>query len=139
MAADSGGVGCPSAPGITAHVLVGYATPGTAVRCQSRQEQASLLLEAVNITPKQVVEKKTRRSTGNRTLKPDHQMDRNWLKGSTGDAFYTLCCAVGYNIKWLMKAIACLGLQGLLLGLDLLTRLRELERNIFKQTNQVPN
>ena len=44
-----------------------------------------------------------------------------------------LCCAVGYNIKWLMRAIARLGLRGLLLGLDLLMQLRELERNISKQ------
>jgi IS5 family transposase len=60
-------------------------------------------------------------------------MDRNWLKGSTGDALHTLCCAVGYNIKWLMRAIARLGLRGLLLCLDLLTQLRELDRNISKQ------
>lgn len=32
-----------------------------------------------------------------------------------------------------MRAIAHLGLQGLLLGLDLLTQLGELERNISKQ------
>ena len=50
-----------------------------------------------------------------------------------GDALHTLCCAVGYNIKWLMRAIARLGLRGLLLGLDLLMQLRELERNISKQ------
>jgi IS5 family transposase len=68
-----------------------------------------------------------------RHLKADHRMDRNWLKGSAGDALHTLCYAVGYNIKWLMRAIACLGLQGLLLGLDLLTQLGELERNISKQ------
>jgi hypothetical protein len=32
-----------------------------------------------------------------------------------------------------MRAIARLGLRGLLLGLDLLAQLRELDRNIFKQ------
>jgi hypothetical protein len=32
-----------------------------------------------------------------------------------------------------MRAIARLGLRGLLLGLDLLMQLRELERNIYKQ------
>jgi hypothetical protein len=66
-------------------------------------------------------------------LKADHRMERNWLKGSAGDALHTLCCAVGYNIKWLMRAISRLGLQVLLLGLDLLTQLGELERNISKQ------
>ena len=66
-------------------------------------------------------------------LKADHRMDRNWLKGSAGDALHALCCAVGYNIKWLMRAIARLGLQGFLLGLDLLRQLGELERNISKQ------
>ena len=66
-------------------------------------------------------------------LRADHRMDRNWLKGSAGDALHKLCCAVGYNIKWLMRAIARLGLQGFLLGLDLLTQLGELERNISKQ------
>jgi hypothetical protein len=50
-----------------------------------------------------------------------------------GDALHTLCCAVWYNIKWLMRAIARLGLRGLLLGLDLLTKLSELERNICKR------
>ena len=60
-------------------------------------------------------------------------MNRNWLKGSSGDALHTLCCAVGYNVKWLMRAIARLGLEGLLLGLKLLTQLRELESNISKQ------
>jgi hypothetical protein len=60
-------------------------------------------------------------------------MDRNWLKVSTGDALHTVCCAAGYNIKWLMRAIARLELRGLLLGRDLLTQLRELERNIIKQ------
>jgi IS5 family transposase len=66
-------------------------------------------------------------------LKADHRMDQNWLKGSACDALHTLCCAVGYNIKWLMRKIARLVLQDLLLGLDLLTQLGELERDIFKQ------
>ena len=132
-------------------------------------DQATILLEAVNVTPKQVVvdlgyrgkdvdaalpnieiihrgKIKTMTQTQRKWLKrrqavepaighlkADHRMDRNWLKGSAGDALHTLCCAVGYNIKWLMRAIARLGLQGLLLGLDLLTQLGELERNISKQ------
>ena len=132
-------------------------------------EQATILLEAVNVTPKQVVvdlgyrgkdvdaalpnieiihrgKIKTMTQTQRKWLrrrqavepaighlKADHRMDRNWLKGSAGDALHTLCCAVGYNIKWLMRAIVRLGLQDFLLGLDLLTQLGELERNISKQ------
>ena len=38
-------------------------------------------------------------------LKADHRMDRCWLKGEMGDAIHTLLCAVGYNIRWLMRAI----------------------------------
>jgi transposase, IS5 family len=38
-------------------------------------------------------------------LKADHRMDRCWLKGEMGDAIHTVLCAVGYNIRWLMRAI----------------------------------
>ena len=38
--------------------------------------------------------------------KSDHRMDRCWLKGALGDALHTISCAVGYNIRWLMRAIA---------------------------------
>ena len=44
-------------------------------------------------------------------------MQRCWLQGATGDALYALCCAVGYNLRWLMRAVVRLGLKGLLLGL----------------------
>ena len=37
-------------------------------------------------------------------------MDRCWLQGATGDALHALCCAAGYNIRWLMRAIARNGL-----------------------------
>jgi transposase, IS5 family len=42
--------------------------------------------------------------------KADHRMDRCWLQGAVGDALHALCCAAGYNIRWLLRAIARLGL-----------------------------
>ena len=45
--------------------------------------------------------------------KADHRMDRCWLQGAAGDALQALCCAAGDNIRWLLRAIARLGLSGL--------------------------
>lgn len=45
--------------------------------------------------------------------KTDHRMERCWLQGAVGDALHALCCAAGYNIRWLLRAIARLGLKGL--------------------------
>ena len=45
-------------------------------------------------------------------LKSDHRMDRCWLAGSIGDALHTMLCAAGYNLRWLMRAVARLGLKG---------------------------
>jgi IS5 family transposase len=42
--------------------------------------------------------------------KADHRMDRCWLQGALGDALHALSCAAGYNIRWLLRAIARLGL-----------------------------
>ena len=50
-------------------------------------------------------------------LKSDNRMQRCWLQGATGDALHALCCAVGYNLRWLMRAVVRLGLKGLLLCL----------------------
>ena len=50
-------------------------------------------------------------------LKADYRMNRCWLKGSMGDALHALSCAVGYNLRWLMRAVVRLGLRGLLLCL----------------------
>ena len=44
--------------------------------------------------------------------KADHRLDRCWLQGAVGDALHALSCAAGYNIRWLMRAIARLGLGG---------------------------
>lgn len=43
-------------------------------------------------------------------LKADHRMDRCWLKGALGDALHVISCAAGYNLRWLMRAIAKLGI-----------------------------
>lgn len=53
--------------------------------------------------------------------KSDHGMNRCWLKSSDGDALHAVLCAPGFNIRWLRRAIARLGLRGLLLVLDVLT------------------
>jgi IS5 family transposase len=50
--------------------------------------------------------------------KADHRMDRCWLQGAMGDALHALSCAAGYNIRWLMRAIARLGLGGLFCALS---------------------
>jgi IS5 family transposase len=42
------------------------------------------------------------------------------LKGSEGDALHAVLCAAGFNIRWLLRAIARLGLRGLLLALNVL-------------------
>jgi IS5 family transposase len=43
-------------------------------------------------------------------LKSDHRMDRCWLKGALGDALHAISCAAGYNLRWLLRAIARLGI-----------------------------
>lgn len=45
-------------------------------------------------------------------LKHDNAMDRCWLQGATGDALHAVLCAAGYNIRWLLRAIVRLGLNG---------------------------
>ena len=42
-------------------------------------------------------------------MKSDHRMGRCWLQGALGDALHALSCAAGYNIRWLLRAIARLG------------------------------
>ena len=44
-------------------------------------------------------------------LKADHGMRRCWLKGSLGDALHVVLCAAGFNLKWLLRAIARLGIH----------------------------
>jgi transposase, IS5 family len=46
--------------------------------------------------------------------KSDHRMDRCWLQGSIGDALHAVLCAAGYNIRWLLRAIARNGFEALI-------------------------
>ena len=50
-------------------------------------------------------------------LKSDHRMDRCWLQGALGDALHSISCAAGYNLRWLLRAIARLGLGPVFLRL----------------------
>jgi len=43
-------------------------------------------------------------------LKSDHRMDRCWLAGALGDALHAISCAAGYNVRWLLRAIARLNI-----------------------------
>jgi IS5 family transposase len=46
--------------------------------------------------------------------KADHRMDRCWLLGASGDALHALSCALGYNIRWLMRALQAKARKALL-------------------------
>jgi len=50
-------------------------------------------------------------------LKSDNRMDRCWLQGALGDALHAISCAAGYNLRWLLRAIARLGLKQVFLRL----------------------
>ena len=39
-------------------------------------------------------------------MKVDGLMDRNWLKGTAGDAMHAILCAAGQNLRVLLRAIA---------------------------------
>jgi len=54
--------------------------------------------------------------------KADHRMDRCWLQGALGDALHALSCAAGYNIRWLLRAIARLGVAWIFCALDFAQR-----------------
>jgi IS5 family transposase len=42
-------------------------------------------------------------------LKSDHRLERCWLQGALGDALHTVSCAAGYDLCWLLRAIAAQG------------------------------
>jgi len=63
--------------------------------------------------------------------KSDHRMERCWLKGALGDALHALSCAAGFNIRWLLRAIARLGLQAAFLCLSFLATLARLGASIL--------
>ena len=50
-------------------------------------------------------------------LKSDHRMDRCWLQGALGDALHSISCAAGYNLRWLLRAIARQGIGPVFLRL----------------------
>ena len=52
-----------------------------------------------------------RRVVQDRHLKADHRLDRCWLKEAEGDALHAVLCAAGYNLRWLLRAVARLGLE----------------------------
>lgn len=72
-------------------------------------------------------------------LKADHRMDRCWLKGSEGDALHAVLCAAGFNIRWLMRAIARLGLEGLFFALTLLALFAQLARAMTTARGPIPS
>ncbi len=46
-----------------------------------------------------------------------HRLDRCWLKGAIGDALHAIICAAGYNLRWLLRAVARLGISPIFLRL----------------------
>jgi transposase, IS5 family len=73
-------------------------------------------------------------------LKTDHRLDRCWLKGSLGDAMHAVLCAAGYNLRWLLRAIAKLGRKGLFWRptLEALLRLVRLTDSISAEFPAIP-
>jgi IS5 family transposase len=61
-------------------------------------------------------------------VKQDHGMQRCWLKGQTGDALHAVLCAVGYNLRWLLRAIVRLGLAPVFFVLEWLRSLHNASR-----------
>jgi transposase, IS5 family len=43
--------------------------------------------------------------------KHDHGMKRCWFKDQAGDAMHAVLCAAGFNIRWLLRAIARMGVK----------------------------
>lgn len=50
-------------------------------------------------------------------LKSDHRMNRCYLPGALGDMLNAVCSAVGYNLRWLMRAVQRLKLTAAFLRL----------------------
>lgn len=44
-------------------------------------------------------------------VKADHGLRRCWLKGSTGDALHAVLCAARFNLRWLLRALARMGIN----------------------------
>lgn len=41
-------------------------------------------------------------------MKNDGRLRRNWLKGAEGDAFHTLLCGCGHNLRLILKKLRLL-------------------------------
>ncbi len=64
-------------------------------------------------------------------VKQDHGMQRCWLKGQNGGALHAVLCAVGYNLRWLLRAIVRLGIGPVF---SVLEWLRSLDKAISRET-----
>jgi hypothetical protein len=53
-------------------------------------------------------------------MKQDHGMRRCWRKGQTGDVLHAVLCAAGYDLRWLLRAIARMGIKPVFFALALL-------------------
>jgi IS5 family transposase len=51
-------------------------------------------------------------------MKSDGLLNRNWLKGALGDAIHAVLCAAGFNLRWLLRAVARMGITALFLFLS---------------------
>ena len=69
--------------------------------------------------------------------KSDNRMDRCWLKGALGDALHALSCAVGYNIRWLLRAIMRLGIRLVFLRLLFVTVIARIRSKSLSATLSV--
>jgi IS5 family transposase len=67
-------------------------------------------------------------------LKSDHRMDLCWLAGALGDALHAVLCAAGYNLRWLLRAIARVGTSALFLYPILVSLLHALRRTFPAST-----
>jgi IS5 family transposase len=65
-------------------------------------------------------------------LKQDHRMNRCYLPGALGDALNALCSAVGYNLRWLMRAVVRLKLAAAFLRLVPTAALLAQQRSSFR-------
>jgi hypothetical protein len=45
----------------------------------------------------------------------NHVMNHCWFKGLPGDELHTVLCAIGLNLRWLLRAVTNMGLDIVLL------------------------
>ena len=71
-------------------------------------------------------------------LKSDHRMDRCWLQGQLEIALHAVLCATGYNLRWLLRAMLCLGLKAIHLRHLLLALLASIPEQSRERTHYRP-